>query len=103
MVIDAIPAITILGTVLMPVSEASVIHPIHFASIGVVSLAFGLVTPPYGLCLLIASSIGEIKLVHALKDVCIILIPMLGVLLFIILFPEAILALPRWIMPKFIG
>lgn len=103
MFIDAIPAIIILGTVLMPVAEAAGIHPIHFAIIGVVSLAFGLVTPPYGLCLLIASSIGQIKLVHALRDVGIILLPMLGVLLFIILFPEAILALPRWVMPKFVG
>ncbi len=103
MFIDAIPAIIILGTVLLPVAEAAGIHPIHFAIIGVVSLAFGLVTPPYGLCLLIAASVGQIKLVHALKDVCIILLPMLGVLLFIILFPEAILALPRWVMPKFIG
>lgn len=103
MFIDAIPAIIILGTVLFPVAEAAGMHPIHFAIIGVVSLAFGLVTPPYGLCLLIAASIGEIRLVHALKDVGIILIPMLGVLLFVILFPDAILALPRWIMPKFIG
>lgn len=103
MFIDAIPAIIILGTVLMPVAEAAGIHPIHFAIIGVVSLAFGLVTPPYGLCLLIASSIGQIKLVQALRDVGIILLPMLGVLLFIILFPEAILALPRWVMPKFVG
>ena len=27
--------------------------PIHFAMVGIVSLAFGLVTPPYGLCLMI--------------------------------------------------
>jgi len=103
MFIDAIPAIIILGTVLYPVAQAAGIHPIHFAIIGVVSLAFGLVTPPYGLCLLIASSIGGIKLIHALRDVCIILLPMLGVLLFVILFPEAILALPRWVMPRFVG
>ena len=103
MFIDAIPAIIILGTVLFPVAQAAGMHPIHFAIIGVVSLAFGLVTPPYGLCLLITASIGEIRLVQALKDVGIILIPMLAVLLFVILFPEAILALPRWVMPKFIG
>lgn len=101
MFIDAIPAIIILGTVLFPVAQAAGIHPVHFAIIGVVSLAFGLVTPPYGLCLLITSSIAEIKLAEAIKDVSIILLPMLGVLLFIILFPEVILALPRWIMPKF--
>jgi Tripartite ATP-independent periplasmic transporter, DctM component len=52
MFIDAIPAIIILGTVLFPVTEAVGMHPIHFAIIGVIARAFGLVTPPYGLCLL---------------------------------------------------
>ena len=65
MFIDAIPAIIILGTVLFPVTQHVGMHPIHFAIIGVVSLAFGLVTPPYGLCLLIATAIGEVKLVDA--------------------------------------
>ncbi len=85
MFIDAIPAIIILGTVLWPVAEFAGLHPIHFAIIGVISLAFGLVTPPYGLCLLIACSIGDIKLGKALKDVAIILLPMLGVLLIVLL------------------
>jgi tripartite ATP-independent transporter DctM subunit len=102
MFIDAIPAIIILGTVLYPVTQHVGMHPIHFAIIGVVSLAFGLVTPPYGLCLLIAASIGQIRLVDALRDVAIVLAPMVLVLLFIILAPEAILALPRWIMPTFV-
>jgi tripartite ATP-independent transporter DctM subunit len=100
--IDAIPAIIILGTVLYPVTEAVGMHPIHFAIIGVISLAFGLVTPPYGLCLLIACAIGEIPVLRALSDVGIILLPMLGVLLLVIFLPDLILALPRLIMPRFI-
>ena len=102
MFIDAIPAIIILGTVLLPVTEHVGMHPIHFAIIGVISLSFGLVTPPYGLCLLIAASIGRIRVVDALRDVGVILLPMVGVLLFIILVPDLILALPRWIMPRFV-
>ena len=102
MFIDAIPAIIILGTVLWPVVDAVGMHPIHFAIIGIISLAFGLVTPPYGLCLLIACAIGEIKVVHALRDVTIILLPMLLLLLLVILLPDIILALPRWIMPRFV-
>lgn len=102
MFIDAIPAIIILGTVLFPVTEHVGMHPIHFAIIGVVSLAFGLVTPPYGLCLLIAAAVGNIRLVDALRDVTVILLPMLGVLLLIILAPDLILALPRWLMPTFV-
>ena len=38
----------------------------------------------------------------ALRDVAIVLAPMLLVLLFVILVPDAILALPRLIMPQFI-
>ena len=102
MFIDAIPAIIILGTVLWPVAEFAGLHPIHFAIIGVISLAFGLVTPPYGLCLLIACAIGNIKLGRALKDVAIILLPMLVILLIVILFPGLIMFLPRMFMSKFL-
>lgn len=49
--IDAIPTIIILGTVLLPVATAAGIEPVAFAIIGIISLAFGLVTPPYGLSL----------------------------------------------------
>ncbi len=102
MFIDAIPAIIILGTVLWPLAEFAGMHPIHFAIIGVISLAFGLVTPPYGLCLLIACAIGEIKLHEALRDVAIVLLPMLLVLVTVIVLPEMIMALPRLLMPRFV-
>jgi tripartite ATP-independent transporter DctM subunit len=100
--IDAIPAIIILGTILAPLANSVGMHPLHFAIIGVISIAFGLVTPPYGLCLMIACALGNITIRDAMRDVLILLVPMLGVLLFVILFPEAILALPRWIMPQFV-
>lgn len=97
--IDAIPAIIILGTVLYPVASAAGIDPINFAIIGVISLAFGLVTPPYGLCLLIAAAIGKMNIMQVLRDVVIILIPMLFILLLIIIFPEIALWLPKLLMP----
>lgn len=99
--IDAIPAIIILGTVLYPVASAADIHPVVFAIIGIVSLAFGLVTPPYGLCLLISASIAKLNVVSVLRDVVIILMPMLLILLLIIVFPEIALWLPRTLMPGF--
>ena len=100
--IDAIPAIIIMGTILLPLAQNVGMHPIHFALIGVISLAFGLVTPPYGLCLLIAASIGQIKVVATLKDVGIILAAMMLVLLLVIVFPELVLFLPRWVAPQFV-
>ena len=101
MFIDAIPAIIILGTVLLPLAQYAGIHDIHFAIIGVVSLAFGLVSPPYGLCLMISCAIGKIKIIDALRHVCFILIPMLVILLIIILLPDLILYLPRLLIPRF--
>ena len=102
MFIDAIPAIIVLGTVLLPLADKVGMHPIHFAVIGVISLAFGLVTPPYGLCLLISCSLGEVQVVNVLKDVGIILVPMLILLVIVIVFPEFVLFLPRLITPKFL-
>jgi tripartite ATP-independent transporter DctM subunit len=100
--IDAVPAIIIVGPLLAPVAQTVGMHPIHFAIIGVMSLAFGLVTPPYGLCLLIDCHIARIKVSAALRDVLIILGPMLLMLLAVILFPELILWIPRLLMPKFL-
>jgi len=97
--IDAIPTIIILGTVLLPVAQQAEISPIVFAIVGIISLAFGLVTPPYGLCLLISASIGGLNVVQTLREVAIILMPMLLILLLIILFPEIALWLPKQLMP----
>ena len=98
--IDAIPTIIILGTVLLPVATAAEIHPVVFAIIGIVSLAFGLVTPPYGLCLLISAAIGGMNVVQVMRDVVIILMPMLLILLLIILVPDLALWLPNTLMPN---
>jgi tripartite ATP-independent transporter DctM subunit len=97
--LDAIPAIVIVGTVLEPLAKSVGLDPIHFAMIGIVSLAFGLVTPPYGLCLMIACAVAKIRVVDALKDTMIMLVPMLLVLAAIIVFPQIPLFLPKLFPP----
>ena len=98
--LDAIPAIIIVGTVLEPLAKSVELHPVQFAIISIVSLAFGLVTPPYGLCLMIACSIAGVRLRYALKDTVIMLIPMLLVLAAVIVWPSVSLFLPRLIVPE---
>ena len=100
--IDAIPAIIIVGTILEPLATSVGMHPIHFAIIGVISIAYGLVTPPYGLCLMIACTVGGIKIRAAVRDTLVLFVPMLLVLGFVILFPDAILWLPRLLMPTLV-
>jgi len=100
--LDAIPAIIIVGTILQPLAQAVGMDPVHFAMVGIVSLAFGLVTPPYGLCLMIACAIAEIRMIDALKDTFIMLIPMLGVLVLVIVWPDVVLFLPKIVSPEFL-
>ena len=97
---DAVPAIVILGPLFKPLAEFVGIHPLHFAIVGVISLAFGLVTPPYGLCLLIASEIAGINCMRAIKEVGLFLLVMILVLVLIIVFPGITLWIPKMFMPN---
>jgi tripartite ATP-independent transporter DctM subunit len=100
--LDAIPAIIIVGTILDPLARSAGLDPVHFAMIGIVSLAFGLVTPPYGLCLMIACSVAGISLREALKDTMIMLVPMLLVLALLIVWPQVALFVPSLVSPEFL-
>ena len=100
--LDAIPAIIIVGTILEPLARSAGLDPVHFAMIGIVSLAFGLVTPPYGLCLMIACSVAKIRMRVALRDTVIMLIPMLLVLALLIVWPAMALFIPSLISPEFL-
>ncbi len=100
--LDAIPAIIIVGTILAPLAQSAGLDPIHFAMIGIVSLAFGLVTPPYGLCLMIACAVAGMRVLDALKDTLLMLIPMFAVLALVIAWPDLVLFLPRLVSPEFL-
>ena len=97
--LDAIPAIVIVGTVLEPLAKSVDMNPVHFAIVSIVSLAFGLVTPPYGLCLMISCAVAGVRLRYALKDTLIMLVPMMLVLAAMIIWPDIALFLPRLIAP----
>jgi len=96
---DAVPAIVVLGPLLKPLAEHVGIDPLHFGIVGVMALAFGLVTPPYGLCLLIASEIAGVNCMKVLKEIGAFLSVMLLVLIIIILFPGITLWVPKLFMP----
>jgi tripartite ATP-independent transporter DctM subunit len=100
--LDAIPAIIIVGTILDPLARSAGLDPVHFAMIGIVSLAFGLVTPPYGLCLMIACSVAGLRIGDVLKDTMIMLVPMLLVLAAVIMWPSVSLFLPSLVSPEFL-
>lgn len=60
MFIDEISAIIILTPILLPIVTAVGVDPVHFGLLMVVNLAIGLLTPPVGLSLFVASKVGNI-------------------------------------------
>ncbi len=60
MVMDTGPAIVILAPILLPAVQTLGVDPVHFGVIMVCCLSIGLVPPPFGLNLFVASSLSEI-------------------------------------------
>lgn len=93
MVMDTTPAILILTPLFIPIIKSFGINPIYFGIIMVVNLAIGFVTPPLGVNIFVASSLGQIPLDKLIKRV----VPLIGVFIFgltlICLFPEISLLL----------
>ena len=53
--IDAIPAIIIFMPIISKLAEVGNINPLQMGVVIITTLVFGLITPPYGLSLLVAS------------------------------------------------
>ena len=53
--IDAVPAIIIFMPIINKLTEVGNIKPLHMGVVIITTLVFGLITPPYGLSLLVAS------------------------------------------------
>jgi hypothetical protein len=59
--IDAIPAIIIFMPIITDLTQNADINPVHMGVVIIVTLAFGLITPPYGLALLMASKFVGVR------------------------------------------
>lgn len=93
-VLDLGANIIILVPVLYPVVLEFGIDTVHFGIITVVALAIGLVTPPVGICLFVASSIAGIGITAASRAVVPFFFALLAVLALIIFVPDVALWLP---------
>jgi C4-dicarboxylate transporter, DctM subunit len=67
--LETAAAIVILAPILVPVVSAAGIDLVHFGVIMVVNLAIGMVTPPVGINLFVASNIANIKLEQIVRAI----------------------------------
>lgn len=96
---DAVPAMILFVPIILPSATALGISPIVLGLIIVVTLALGLVTPPYGLCLLIASSISGVTIEEAFKGTLPYFLSSVAVLMLLVLFPDLWLTIPAAFFP----
>jgi len=92
--LDTIAALIILVPILFPVAMELGVDPVHFGMIICVNLAVGMVTPPFGACLFVASSIAKIKLEAILSQMGPFLIALLCAILLVTYFAPLSMFLP---------
>lgn len=85
--LDALVVIVIIGSLFLPSVLALGIDPVQYGIVACVTLSLGLVTPPYGLCLLIASAIAKVGMHEALGETLKLFRMMLGVVALLIFVP----------------
>lgn len=94
MFIDTISALIILTPILLPVVTSVGIDPVHFGVVLVVALAIGFVTPPLGVNLFVASSVGKVKFEQVAVGVLPFVAIMIICLLIIAFIPALSMFLP---------
>lgn len=100
---DSTPAIYIFVPIIAPAGFALGLNPVHLGIVICLTLAIGMVTPPYGLCLLLGSQISGIAPQKTFKDVGVMLLAVIITLIVICLIPDLILWLPRLMVPNSIS
>jgi tripartite ATP-independent transporter DctM subunit len=101
--IEPIPCIVIFMPIVASLTEAGGINAVHMGVVLIVTLAFGLITPPYGLALLMASKFVGVRFSRALKASLSIYVVFLVTIAACIFFPDLVLWLPKHAFPESVG
>ncbi|ENA0612033.1 TRAP transporter large permease [Enterobacter bugandensis] len=95
---DMAPIILILTPVLLPVTNSLGIDPVHFGMIMMVNLGIGLITPPVGSVLFVASAVSKQKIETVVRA----MLPFYGMLLVVLGLVTYIPAISLW-LPGVLG
>lgn len=95
---DMAPLILILTPVLLPVAISLGVDPVHFGMIMLVNLGIGLITPPVGSVLFVASAVSKQKIEQVVKA----MLPFYCGLFLVLMLVTYIPAISLW-LPKLFG
>jgi C4-dicarboxylate transporter DctM subunit len=93
MILDNIPNIMILTPIFLPVATAIGMDPVHFGIMMTANLAIGMVTPPMGINLYVASSMTKVPVLKIAQAAVPFLVAFFAALLMIAFIPQLSLML----------
>jgi TRAP-type C4-dicarboxylate transport system permease large subunit len=94
-IIEGIAIILIAVPVLLPMMKAIGVDPVHFGVFLTVNVMIGLLTPPVGIAVYIASNQAGISVAEGFRKTAPFIIPLVVTLLLITYIPGVVLWLPR--------
>lgn len=92
--LEGVPTILIFAPLLVPAAERLGIDPVHFAIIMVVNIELGLITPPVGINLFVASSISGLPVLRVFQATLPWMIATIITLMIVTFFPPLSMFLP---------
>lgn len=101
--IEPIPAIVIFMPIVNVLTDTGNISGVHMGVVLIITLAFGLITPPYGLALLMASKFLNVRFSSALRASIPVYVIFFATILSAIYVPSTVLWLPKKIFPESVG
>jgi TRAP-type C4-dicarboxylate transport system permease large subunit len=96
-IIEGIAIILITVPVLLPVMKSLGIDPIHFGVFLSVNVMIGLLTPPVGIAVYIASNQSGVPVAEGFRKTVPFLVPLIITLLLITFLPDLVMFLPNLI------
>jgi len=101
--IDAVPAIIIFMPIVTALATLGDINSVHMGVVIITTLVFGLITPPYGLSLLMASKFCNVKFATAMYASLPLYLVFFATIAFCIFLPDVVLWLPKQVLPESVG
>lgn len=95
---EASAAIIILTPVLLPITNQIGVDPIHFGVVMIAALAIGVVTPPMGVNLFVASAITNLNVTKVINYIWPFVVALIIALVIITYIPSLVTWLPSWVV-----
>jgi len=96
--IEALAILLLVVPVLVPVALKLGIDPIHFGVLTIFNLMVGILTPPMGVALFVVAKVTNIPFMVLARGIIPFVIPLIGILILMILFPPIVTAIPHFFL-----